>query len=67
MDDLDHELLRLNRSNYVLANGLDLYTVAELLGNVIADVGVKQRPADVLYGLRYIDFGNFAFALKYLE
>ena len=47
---------------------LDLLdAVAEVLRDLVADVGVEQRPADVLQGLGYIDIGNLPFALQNLE
>ena len=67
MDNLDHHLLRLDRGQDVLSHGLGLHPVAEVLGNLIADVRVEQSPADVFQGFGDIDVGNLSFTLKYLE
>ena len=67
MDDLHDHLLRLHGCKDVLSDSLLLHVVAELLCDLIADVGVKQRAADVLHRLRNVDFGNLAFSLDDLE
>ena len=67
MYDLDNHLLRLHGSEYVLANGLLLHVIAELLCNFVADIGIEQGSADVLHGLGNVYLGDFAFTLEYLE
>ena len=67
VDDLDHHLLRLDCCQYILAESFGLYAIAEFLGDLVADVGVKKRLTDILDGLGDIDFGDFPFSLKYLE
>ena len=67
VDDLDHHLLRLDRGEDVLSHRLGLDAVAEVLGHLVADVGVKQCPADVLQRLGNVYVGNLSFALQYLE
>ena len=65
--DLDHHLLRLHRRQHVRADGLVLHAVAEVLRHLVAHVRVQQGLADVLDGLRHIDFGDLSFTLQYLE
>ena len=67
MDDLDHHLLRLDRGEDVLSHRLGLHPVAELLGHLVAYVGVEQGPADVLQGFGDIDVSDLSFSLQYLE
>ena len=66
-DDLDHHLLRLDGREHVLSEGLVLDGVAEFLRDLEAHVGVQQGLADVLDGLRDVDFGDLAFAFEDLE
>ena len=67
MDYLDHHLLRLDRSQDVLSQCLGLHPVAEILRHLVADVRVKQSLADVLDGLRHVDFSYLSFSLEDLE
>ena len=67
MDYLHHHLLRLHGRKHVLAHGLLLHRVTELLGHLIAHIGIQQRPPDILQRLGYIDLGNLPFTLQYLE
>ena len=65
--NLHHHLLRLHGGEHVGAHSLVLHAVAEVLGHLVADVGVQQGLADVLDRFRYVDFGDFPFTLQYLE
>ena len=67
MYDLDHHLLGLDGCEHVGAHGLLLYPVAEVLGDLVGNVGVEQGTANLLEGLGYVYFGYLAFALQYLE
>ena len=67
MDYLDHHLLRLDGSKDILSHSLYLYPVAEFLCDLVADIGVKQSPADVLQGFSDVDLRYPSFASQYLE
>ena len=67
MDYLHHHLLRLDSCKDILADGLLLYVVAELLGYLVTYIGIQEGPADFLQGLGNIYFGDFAFTFEYLE
>ena len=67
MDDLHHHLLRLDGGQDILSHCLVLHPVAEILGHLVADIGVKQGLAYILYSLGDIDFGNLSFSLENLE
>ena len=65
--NLDHQLPRAHGGNHVLPKGFFLHLVGKLLRRLVVDIGFEQRLADVLDGLRDIDFGNTSFALQNLE
>ena len=67
VDDLDHHLLRPDGLEHVLADGLLLDLVAETLGDLITDIGVKECLAHVLHRLGDIDFRDAALALDQAE
>ena len=67
VNDLHHHLLRFDSGKDILAHGLYLDPVAELLRHLVADVSVKQRTAYILQSLSDIDVSNLAFALQDLE
>ena len=64
---LHHHLAWIHGGENVGSNCLVLYGIAEVLGNLIADVGIKKGLADFLDGFRNIDLGYAAFALKYFK
>ena len=66
-DDLGNHLSRLDGLEHVLSQGLLLHLVGEGFGYLVIDVGVDQRPADLLEGFGDVDFGDAAFALDQLE
>ena len=65
--DLDHHLLGLHGGEYARADGLVLHLVAEVLGYLVAYVGVQEGFADVLDGFRHVNLGDFSFTFQYLE
>ena len=65
--NLHHQLLGLDGVEHVLAQGLLLYGVDKVFGNLIVYVGLHECSAHVLEGLGDVDFGNFSFAFKNLE
>ena len=65
--DLHHHLLGLHGGEHTCAYGLVLHLVAEVLGHLVAHVGVQEGLADVLDGLRHVDFGNLSFSLQDFE
>ena len=67
VDDLDHHLLRLHGRQHVLAHRLVLDRVAELLGHLVAHIGVQEGLPDVLDGFGDVDFGDFPLTFQYLE
>ena len=58
VDNLHHQLARLDALDDVAAQGLGLHLVGELLGDGIAHVGVEKGLADLLDGLRHVDIGD---------
>ena len=67
MHDFHHELAGLHACEHVLAQGLLLDGVGELLGYFIVDVGVEQGAAHVFEGFGHVDFGDAAFTFQYFE
>ena len=67
VDNLDDHLLRFHGSEDILAYGLFLYIVAELLCNLVAHVRIKQGSAYILHRFRNVDFGNLSFTFQYFE
>ena len=67
MDYLDHHLLRLDRRKHVLAQRLLLHVIAELLGYLVADIGIEKCPPDVFQCLGDIYFSDFPFSFQDLE
>ena len=67
VDNLHHHLLRFHRCQHIGAQSLFLYPVAEFFRDLVADVRVEQRPANLLDGFGYVYFGDFPFTLEYLE
>ena len=67
MDYLDHEFARLDGVDYVLTHRLGLDFVGKLFGYLEVYVGLEECATHVLESLGDIDFGNLAFAFKYLE
>ena len=65
--DLGHHLTRLDGFQHVLSECFGLHFVGESLGYLVVDVGVDQRAADLLEGLRDVDFRDAAFALEEFE
>ena len=66
-DDLGHHLSRLDGFEHVLAQGFLLHFVGEGLGNLVVDVGVDQRAADLLERLRDVDLGDAPLAFENFE
>ncbi len=64
---LHHQLLGLQCVDYVLAQGFLLHLVGEGLGYFEVDVGLDQRAAHVLHGLRNVYLGDAALTFQYLE
>ena len=67
VNDLDHQLTRLDGCKHVHAQSLLLHLVGEVLGNLIVYVGIEQRTTHVLESLCNIDFGDLAFTLEDFE
>ena len=67
MDDLHDHLLRLHCCKHVLAYGLLLHVIAELLRDLVAYVGVKECATYILHCFRDVDLGNLSFTLEDLE
>lgn len=67
VNDFHHQLSRLYTGQYILAESLLLHLVGEGFGHFIIDVGVEQGTTYILEGFGYIDLGDAAFTLKYLE
>ena len=66
-DNLGHHLPRLHRLEHILSQRLLLHLVGEVFGDLIVDVGVDERTANLLERLGDVDFGDAAFALENLE
>ena len=62
--DLDHELTGLEALDDLLALGLGDDLGAELLDDVVVDIGFKQRGAHLVHRLGDVGFGNLPFAGK---
>ena len=67
MDYLDHHLVRSHGGKHVHSECLLLHIVAELLGNLIADIGVEQCPPYILERFRNVYFGNLSLSFQNLE
>ena len=66
-DDLGHHLSRLDGFEHVLAQGFLLHFVGKGLGDLVVDVGVDQRAADLLERLRDVDLGDAPLAFENFE
>ena len=65
--DLGHHLPRFDGFEHVLAQRLLFHLVGEALGDLIVDIGVDQRAANLFERLRDVDFGDAALALEDFE
>ena len=65
--DLGHHLPRFDGFEHVLAQRLLFHLVGEALGDLIVDIGVDQRAANLFECLRDVDFGDAALALEDFE
>ena len=65
--DLGEHLSGFHGFQHVLTQRLLLHRVGEGLGHLVVDVGVDERPADLLERLGDVDLGDAPFALEYLE
>ena len=65
--DLGEHLPGFHGFQHVLTQRLLLHRVGEGLGHLVVDVGVDERPADLLERLGDVDLGDAPFALEYLE
>ena len=67
MHHLDHQLAGTDRCEHVHAQGLLLYGIGKLFGNLVVYIGIKQGFAYVFEGFGYIDLGDLAFTFQYLK
>ena len=67
MNDLHHQLLRLDGIDYVLTESLLLDGVGEVFGNLVVDVGVKKCAAHILERLGNVYLGDFSLTFKDFE
>ena len=65
--NLDHHLARLHSCQHILTQCLLLHRIGKGLGNLIVHVSFQECLTHILQRFRYIDFGDFAFTLQYLE
>ena len=65
--DLGHHLPRLDSRQHVLTQRFLLHLVGERLGDLVVDVGVDQRAADLFERLGDVDLCDAAFAFEDLE
>lgn len=65
--DLGHHLPGLHRLEHVLPQRLLLHLVGERFCDLVVDVGVDQRTADLLERFRYVDLGDAPLALEDFE
>ena len=65
--DLGHHLPRLDSRQHVLTQRFLLHLVGERLGDLVVDVGVDQRTADLFERLGDVDLCDAAFAFEDLE
>ena len=65
--DFDHHVARLHRGKYLLAKGFLFDVVGNILGNLIADVGVQEGATDLLHRVGNIDFGYKCLSSKDFE
>jgi len=65
--DLGHHLPRLDSRQHVLPQRFLLHLVGERLGDLVVDVGVDQRAADLFERLGDVDLCDAAFAFEDLE
>ena len=67
VNQLNHQLSRLNGCEHVHAECFLLHLVGEFLSHFIVYVGVEECTAHILHGFRHVDFCNFSFALQDFE
>ena len=67
VDNLDHQLLRLDGVDDVLTQGLLLDGVGKLLCHLVVHIGIKQGATHVLEGLGHVNLGDFTLAFKYFK
>ena len=67
MDDLDHQFAWADGGQHVLAEGLLLDVLGELLSDVVVDVGLEEGASYVLEGLGDVELGDLALTLEELE
>ena len=64
VNDLHHQLARLNGCEHVHAHGLFLDRISKCFGYFIVDVGIQKGTSDIFEGFGNIDLSNLAFAFK---
>jgi len=67
MNQLHHQLSGLDGREHIHTQRLLLDSIRKRLGHLVVDIGIQQGFADILHGLRHIDFGDFSFTFQYLE
>ena len=64
MNNLDHQLARLNGCEHVHAHCLFLDRISKCLGYFIVDVGIQKGTSDIFEGFGNVNLGNLAFTFK---
>ena len=67
VNQINHQLSRLNGCEHIHAECFLLHLVGEFLSHFIVYVGVEECTAHILHGFRHVDFCNFSFALQDFE
>jgi len=64
---LDQQLTGAYGGEHVGTHGLGLHPIGKVLGGLEVHVGVQQRAADLLHGLRHVDLRDLPLAFKDFE
>ena len=67
MNDLDDLLARLDAVEHFLAQRLLLDIRDKLLDNLVVNVGLEQRPPDLLEAVLHVLLGQFSLTANILE
>ena len=65
--NLNHHLARFHRSENLLAEGFFLNVIGDILGNLIADVGIQKGATDFLHRIGHVHLSDIGLSFKDFE